>query len=249
MHAARAAAGIADFALSIPFIVQGIRVWREYSAETMTHYVHSFQINWRSIMNAITRRLSILMLFALVGMAGMAEKAHAQIWPFWPWCPPNIITCNYLPGPIIVVRDGIEYAGTSNGQGSFLVVASAGGPGTVASVSYVPQTVSATSTFPASFGTITTSLTPNTPVVVSSTTSNVPGALYPARSEMGFYATARIGDLSYTSQDPVVLLAENANSFGPFVQEPFHLARPVVFLDANGSPNFTLVRLDVTFNN
>jgi len=188
------------------------------------------------------------MLLAMVGMASLGSTAHAQIWPWWPWCPPQIITCNYV-GPIRVLWNGTTLVGTSSGAGSYQVVSSAGGPGTTASVSYVPTDINASSNLNGGLGTILTTLTQNAPIVISSTTANNAGVLYPARSEMAFYATARLPDgTAYTSDGPVTFVAENANSFGPFRQEPFHLLQPVTFSNSAGI-GFTLLALDATFNN
>jgi hypothetical protein len=195
------------------------------------------------------KAIAKLLLPALfLAMAGGFTSANAQ--PF-PTQTGQTITCNSLPGPIVIQVGDQQFAGTSSGTGVFQVLSTTVGnaaAGVASDVTYFPVAINATSTF-ANFGTITTSIGPAGAGTTSSTTSNIPGNLFPARSSMTFPAIGTVNGRSYTSRGPVTLSAPNANSFLPFQNEPFRLAAPVDFVDDAGNVGFRLLRLDATFNN
>jgi hypothetical protein len=197
-------------------------------------------------MKSITRFWMPALAMVVAGLMG--GSANAQVFPTQPG---QIITCNSLPGPIVIRVGDQTFAGTSNGTGTFRVSATtAGNPatGAVSSVTYFPVAINATSTF-ANFGTITTAIGGGGAGIFSATVSRNPGSLFPARSSMTFPATGTVNGTVYTSRRPLTLSAPNVNSFLPFQNEPFTLDQPVDFVNDQGQVGFTLLRLDATFNN
>jgi hypothetical protein len=214
---------------------QRIFNFESYASGTLHSHTSHHSIR-RIVMKMITRALFILAVFAIAG------TAHAQYGTFIG----QNLTCGYN-GPInnITINvAGIDYVGNSTGSGTFQVTANGASP---SSATYVPTAVSATSIV-GPLGTLTTSLTA-IPQPSSSTTANGVVAPFPATSRMTFFATATDpGGNVYTSTTPVVLQALNANTFNPFVNEPFTLQSPVQFVDRFSNPAFVLKRLDAIFN-
>jgi hypothetical protein len=194
------------------------------------------------IMRTIARKLWVPVLMALVAMASASAQYNVQVG--------QILTCNYTSGTagIGINFNGAQFFGISNGFGSYLVTqVNPGGGTTSASVTYVPQTIGATSTIQG-FGTITTRLSPIASPA-SGTRAVNPGSNFPANSTMAFVAVGTLNGVDYTSATPVLLVAPNSMSFAPYVNERFRLQAPVVFNDPQGQAAFTMTNLDVTFNN
>ncbi|MDB5033088.1 MAG: hypothetical protein JWQ98_329 [Chlorobi bacterium] len=193
---------------------------------------------------------------ALAAVAGLAISGPAAFAQNGEGCTsivlPNgtVLTCQVVGGTKVYVdAAGNSYPATTGGSGAFTITNSTTNPcQAFLNVSSINIQSNA-----GIFGNVVTTLDPTRPSPVSSITSQVIGAEFPATEDFFFYANATVSSLpgQYRSIQPFHFSSRNVRSFNPHRNERFTQVDKVDFEDINrpGRIVFSVQGTSITLNN